>query len=114
VKQFGPQNRRRRRPPDPDFNKFMSDEERRAEELESIKETSLADVGLPVRTVNALEERGCFNVGQLASMERVDLVTIANVGDRTILDCKQRLDKMGVPHPNWNRPPRRRRKKKKR
>jgi len=68
---------------------------------------SLADVNLPVRTVNTLEGEGIFTVGQLAEKTKDELLEIKNFGETTLVEVRTRLNQLGVPHPTWNRSPRR-------
>jgi len=97
--------RRTRRPTDPQWSKFFSDEEKAEARQQEILLTSLADTELTVRTVNNLETCGIALVQDLARKEREDLLGIENFGEKTIAECAQVLDALGVTHPNW-KPPR--------
>ena len=47
-------------------------------------ELSLAEIGLPVRTVNCLEDQGIFTVGQLLNCTPQRLLEIPNLGEKTL------------------------------
>ena len=112
MKEFGgPLTRRRRKPPDPEFAKFMSDDERLDAELEATKAIALADAGFPLRNVNSFEKKGIFTLGDLAEQDRDTLMAIDNVGEKTLDECAKRLDHRGVPHPCWAPPPRHKKKR---
>ena len=109
MKRFGPKIRRRREKPDPKWQRFFADDPREEAIHEQqrkldILEMSLADTGLPVKTVNALEKNNILLVADLAQQDRDTLLGMDNFGERTLADCEAILDKLGVPHPSWNRP----------
>lgn len=101
MKRFGPAKHKKRTPDDPNWKKFFDSGD---QETAQITEESLADIGLSVRNVNALEDEGVFSIGALASMKREDLLSIPNIGESAIEECKQSLKKLGVKHENWNKP----------
>ena len=98
VERFGPSVRRTRRPPDPEWLKFMSTDEKEAMRLEEWMLTSLADPGLSVRAVNCLEGKGILTVSQLSQQTNDDLLGIVNFGVQTLEQCKRLLMNIGVPH----------------
>lgn len=98
VKRFGPSVRKTRRPPDPEWLKFMSTDEKEAQRLEEWMLTSLADTGLSVRAVNCLEGRGILTVSDLSQQTNDDLLGIVNFGTQTLDQCKRLLMNIGVPH----------------
>ncbi len=115
VTRHGPKVHRRRKTEDPHWKAFFSEdspadvEEARRQE---VLDTSLADIGLSVRNANTLEEAGIFSVRDLSKRSRDDLLAIDNVGERTLIECRDALNKLKVPHPNWNRRARRKRRTK--
>lgn len=116
MKQFGPTQHRQRRSQDPQWKRFFNPEDEAqaaARKRQEALDTSLADTGLSLRIVNALEDRGIYQAKELAKRTRDDLLSISNFGDQTLRECKHVLDRLEIAHPNWNKPPRRRRKAKK-
>ncbi len=61
-------------------------------------ELSLAEIGLIVRTVNILEDEGIFTVEDLLSCTPERLLTISNVGEKTLETIYEALAKIGF-HP---------------
>lgn len=104
MRRFGPAQRRHREPTDPNWQQFFRDEQDHSGlSLEQKRELSLADIGLSVRTVNTLESRNIFLVGELATLSREHLLAIQNFGEKTLAECQQRLDALEVPHADWGR-----------
>lgn len=104
MKRVGPA-RRRRRPQT--YAEQLADAAQN--EVESKLDQSVADIGLSVRTVNTLEASNINSVRDLASKTRDELLAVNNFGEKTITECRAQLKLLGVPTPNWNRPPRQRR-----
>jgi len=98
VKRFGPRVRRTRRPPDPEWLKFMSTDEKEELRMEEWMITSLADTGLSVRAVNCLESREILTVADLSLKTNEDLLGIVNFGTQTLEQCKKLMRDIGVPH----------------
>jgi len=94
----GPNKRKRRKPEDPEWLSFMSDDEKEADRIEHWKSTSLAEVGLPVRIINTLEDHGVLTVGDLCKKTLKDLKQIQNLGDVTIRKCVKLLDDLKIPN----------------
>lgn len=94
----GPEKRKRRKPADPEWLDFMSDDEKAEERIRSWQSVSLADVGLPVRIVNTLEDHGILNVGQLCQVTAEDLRKIQNLGEITIKKCTKLLVELQLPN----------------
>ena len=64
-------------------------------EREALLERTVAELGLNIRTLNALEERGIFTVRDLLNCTRKDLLSIANFGEKTLEDVYCALEKIG-------------------
>jgi len=111
MKRHGTRRHRNSRETDPQWNEFFSEDEKREKELEELRAMSLADTGLPVRTTNCLEGKDIHTVGDLAKMTKEELLEIPNFGETTLVDCRQALDQLGVPHPSWRRTRRKKRKR---
>jgi DNA-directed RNA polymerase subunit alpha len=62
-------------------------------------EMSAAELGLSVRTINCLEERGIRTVEDLLNCRREDLLAISNFGEKTLEDVYQALEKIGFYRP---------------
>jgi DNA-directed RNA polymerase subunit alpha len=56
---------------------------------------SLAEIDLSVRTVNCLEEEGIFTVRDLLNCTPQQLLTIANLGEKTLGTIYLALEKIG-------------------
>ncbi len=67
----------------------------RAKELTEKLEMSMAEIGLSVRTINCLEERGIFMVNDLLHRTRDDLLAISNFGEKTLEEVYQALEGVG-------------------
>lgn len=116
VTRYGPQRHRRRESEDPHWKQFFSEETAEQREEARRQETldlSLADIGLSARNVNTLEESGICFVRDLARLSREDLLSIENVGERTLTECKEAMKHLKISHPNWNRRARRKKVKRK-
>ncbi len=73
----------------------ISEEAAYQEELKRKLELSVAEIGLPVRTTNCLEERGIFTVAQLVASRPEDLLKIANFGEKTLEEVYLALERLG-------------------
>ena len=62
-------------------------------------EMSTAEIGLAVRTTNCLEERGIFTVNDLLHCTRADLLSISNVGEKTLEEVYKALERIGFNRP---------------
>ncbi len=58
-------------------------------------ELSLAEIDLPVRTVNCLEDEGILTVMQLLNCTPQRLLGITNFGERTLQQIYDALEKVG-------------------
>lgn len=94
----GPEKRRRRKPADPEWVKFMSDDEKEAERIKHWQSVPLAEVGLPVRIVNTLVDHGVTTVGDLSKCQVDELRQIQNLGEITIKKCTTLLNELQVPN----------------
>jgi DNA-directed RNA polymerase subunit alpha len=80
-------------------------EENRKKLIEKL-DLSTAEIGLTVRTTNCLEEKGIFNVRDLLSTSRVELLSISNFGEKTLEEVYKSLDAIGFSRPNRDVKPR--------
>jgi DNA-directed RNA polymerase alpha subunit len=70
---------------------------------EIIQETSqddklkmhLVETGLSLRTINTLETNGIHTVGDLLNTTKQNLLSIANFGEKTLVEVLHALDNMG-------------------
>jgi DNA-directed RNA polymerase subunit alpha len=69
--------------------------EEAARQLQAKLDLSLAEIGLPVRTTNCLEERGIFTVRDLLNSTPEKLLSIANFGEKTLEEVYRYLEKLG-------------------
>ncbi len=56
---------------------------------------SIAEIGLPVRTTNCLEENGIFTVEDLLNTKPEKLLGISNFGEKTLQEVYKALAKIG-------------------
>ncbi len=61
---------------------------------------SLAEIGVAVRTVNCLEEYGIFTVGDLLGNKPEELLTIPNLGEKTLETIYVALEGIGFYRPS--------------
>jgi DNA-directed RNA polymerase subunit alpha len=73
----------------------LSDEEIAKLSDEEKLRAPLADLGLSVRTTNTLEEEGIFLVRELLDRRRQTLERLSNVGDKTMEEIFDRLERFG-------------------
>lgn len=83
----GPTKRKRRNIKDLTWMEFWSPAELKAKEIEENRKISLANVALPLRTINTLEQCQIYSLGDLASKSLEELTAIPNMGYITIKKC---------------------------
>ena len=59
-------------------------------------EMSTAEIGLPVRTVNCLEDHGVFTVEQLLNCTPEKLLSFPNFGEKTLEEVYRALQTIGL------------------
>ena len=59
-------------------------------------EMSTAEIGLPVRTVNCLEDHGVFTVDQLLHCTPEKLLSFPNFGEKTLEEVYRALAAIGL------------------
>ncbi len=64
-------------------------------EIEKKLQMSTAEIGLPVRTTNCLDEQGISTVGELLRCTREDLLAVPNFGEKTLEEVYKALEKLG-------------------
>ena len=72
----------------------------RTQKADQRLELSLAEIELPVRTVNCLEEQEIFTVQDLLASTPQRLLEIPNFGEKTLLAVYAALEKIGFPRPS--------------
>ncbi len=65
-----------------------------------------AEIGLTVRTTNCLEDRGIFTVRELLNTTRLELLSIANFGEKTLDEVYRALAEIGFPRSDADVKPR--------
>jgi DNA-directed RNA polymerase subunit alpha len=72
----------------------------RTQKADQRLELSLAEIDLPVRTVNCLEEEEIFTVQDLLASTPQRLLEIPNFGEKTLLAVYAALEKIGFHRPS--------------
>jgi DNA-directed RNA polymerase alpha subunit len=96
--QGGPASRKRRKSDNLQQSEFLSLHVTDPEYIERLQATSLAEVGLPVRTINTLEENEILTLGQLCQLTTSELQSIPNLGKVTVDRCREILDRLHLPN----------------
>lgn len=65
-------------------------------ELPEVLDMGLSGLGISVRSVNALEEKGVFTVGQLLRWTREELEGIPNFGAKSVEQVYRALERVGL------------------
>ena len=73
----------------------LSQVEEQTRNLGEKLDLSTAEIGLTVRTTNCLEDRGIFTVRELLNTTRVELLSIANFGEKTLDEVYRALEEIG-------------------
>lgn len=94
----GPKNRKRRKAVDTKWMAFLTDKEAEEHRVQEWHSVSLADVGLPVRIINTLEDNDIFTVGDLCTRTLDELRQIPNLGAVTIQKCQKLLEDLRLPN----------------
>jgi DNA-directed RNA polymerase alpha subunit len=68
--------------------------------------TPVAEMDLPVRVVNVLEENNIIMAVDLLHQTYESLTTMKNFGDKTLDDVRDAIRKLGLDPPEWARPAR--------
>jgi DNA-directed RNA polymerase alpha subunit len=79
--------------------------DRLAYRREKLLETPIADLDLPVRVVNTLEEHGVLLFRDLVTRTWDQLMAMRNFGEKTLNDVRRLAADTGLATPNWDRPP---------
>ena len=99
-----PVNRRRRQRGKPLPRMFPGEAERIAAEALEREKTAmpLAELSLPLRTVNGLEKKGIFTVAETLELSYAALKSIPNFGIKTLLELAATIEKLGIrPPEDW-------------
>jgi len=88
-----------------------SDEQRAEYVLSQKYKTPIADLKLPVRVINTLEEHSVLLVEDLMKQTHETLMRMKNFGDKTLSEVENAVRKLGLEPPAaWKRTTRSRRK----
>ncbi len=101
------EGRRRRtvRNREPDLSSWPA-AEREAYLDKQRRATPVAEMALPVRTINTLEDHGIIMAGDVVRQTYTTLMAMANFGEKTLEELRAAVVALGLPPPNWERPPR--------
>lgn len=82
-----------------------SDEEKAAHERKAKLDTPIAEMALPVRVVNALEDNNVLLAADLMTQSYESLMKMKNFGEKTLTEVQAALQELGLEPPVWQRPP---------
>ena len=68
---------------------------KRTQKADDRLELNLAEMNIPVRTVNCLEDEEIFTVGDILDCEPQQLLEIPNFGPKTLVSVYAALEKIG-------------------
>ena len=71
------------------------------DEYEQLMLLPVAQLKLPPRIVNRLEEHEVYTIGDLASLERYDFDSMRHCGETAVRECSTALDRLGIEHDDW-------------
>lgn len=80
-------------------------EEREAHERKQKLGTPIAEMQLPVRVINTLEENDVILAQDLMGQTYETLMAMKNFGDKTLDEVRQALVALGLDPPVWKKPP---------
>jgi len=97
-----PENRRRRKREVRDPTLHMTEAERRTHLTRERLRTPIAEMGLPVRIVNALEDEGMLLAEDILKRKRDQITGIRNFGEKTLREIVAAVQQLGLePPPDW-------------
>ncbi|MFP4017495.1 MAG: DNA-directed RNA polymerase subunit alpha C-terminal domain-containing protein, partial [Halanaerobiales bacterium] len=68
--------------------------EKEEEEKDKILDTTIEELELSVRSSNCLKRAGINTVGELNSKSEEDLMKVRNLGKKSLLEIKEKLDEL--------------------
>lgn len=86
--------------------------EREAARVAAQLKTPVAEMQLTVRVINAFEAYGVILVEDLLAQPYARISQMHNFGDKTLKEVKTAILALGLPVPNWKKPPKARKRKK--
>lgn len=96
--------RRRRRTPDdgppPEIVATWTKADQERHLRERRRATPVAEMGLSVRVVNALEAIGVILAGALYDLSKEDVANVGNFGAKTVAEIAEALATLGLPRPD--------------
>lgn len=106
-----PENRRRRKREVRDPTANMNEVERKAYLTKVKLNTPIAEMQLPVRIVNALEDDGMLLASDLVVRKREQITGIKNFGEKTLREIIAAVKELGLDPPSdWLAPKRKQKK----
>lgn len=99
-----PNRRYRKRPSGPDRSAWTPAQKAEAEKADRLA-TPVAEMALPVRVVNTLENYGVITASDLLAQTYASLMAMQNLGETTLAEIKTAVKALGLKPPNWKKPP---------
>lgn len=80
----------------------MTPEEKTAHLEQQALQTPIAEMGLPIRIVNALEEDDMILCAHIMIRDRESLLRVSNFGESTLKEVVAAVKRLGLrPHASW-------------
>lgn len=87
-------------------------EEKEVARIAAALKTPIAEMKLSVRVINTFEHYGIITADDLVKQPYSALIGMKNLGEKTVKEVKAAVVALGLPAPNWKKPPKAKRPKK--
>lgn len=86
-------------------------QQRNVHRINSLLRTPIAELNIPVRIVNTLENHGVILVGNLVEQSIETLMGMTNFGEKTLVEINAALKELGLSPPvEWAQEPKKKKK----
>ncbi len=80
-------------------------EQKAAHKQAELLKTPVAEMKLPVRVINTLEDHDVILVSELMVQTHESLMGMKNFGDKTLREVRAAITSLGLTAPEWKKPP---------
>lgn len=98
-----PENRRRSKVQTEPDTAGWSEEDKAKHRREKALQTPVADMAIPVRIVNILEDNGVLLCADLMNQTYKGLMGMQNFGDKTLREVRRAIRALGLAAPRWRK-----------